>query len=75
MEKTHYSWKHAHADQYKACDVRVSNGSVKLSINNSEGTQEWPIANLEGEGVALGMFNTRKSIEGFARSCMSYALK
>lgn len=66
--------RHAHADQYKACDIRVDNGSVKLVTEDKNGVQEHPIAQIKGEGVALGMFNTRASIEGFARSCMNYAL-
>ena len=67
--------RHAHADQYKACDVKVNNGSVKLVIEDQDGTRDFPVAQFEGEGVTLGMFNTRASIEGFARSCMSYALQ
>ncbi len=67
--------RHAHADQYKACDIKVTDGCVKMVTEDKNGTQEWPIANIKGEGVALGMYNTRESIEGFARSCMSYALE
>ena len=37
--------------------------------------EEWTINQFDGPGVALGMYNTDSSIEGFARSCMNYALQ
>ena len=76
------SWKkpivvgrHAHADQYKACDVKIDGpGKLTLKFEGASGNKEWDIKEFEGEGIALGMYNTRDSIEGFARSCMTTAL-
>jgi isocitrate dehydrogenase len=33
------------------------------------------IFTFEGAGVAMGMYNTDESIQGFARSCFEYALE
>lgn len=76
------SWKkpiivgrHAHADQYKACDIRLKEpGTLSLVFENEKNQKKWLIKEFTGEGVALGMYNTKESIEGFARSCMTYAL-
>ncbi len=67
--------RHAHADQYKACDVHImEEGSLKLVFEGKNKREEWLVKDFEGEGVGLGMYNTRESIEDFARSCMSFAL-
>jgi isocitrate dehydrogenase len=68
--------RHAHADQYKAVDF-VTKGSGKLIItftpdNGNPETHE--IHHFSGDGIALGMFNTDLSIQGFARSCFNMAL-
>ncbi|MBC62432.1 MAG: isocitrate dehydrogenase (NADP(+)) [Zetaproteobacteria bacterium] len=70
--------RHAHADQYKCTDVIApQNSTIKLVLEDQSGSKlkEWPINSFESPGVALGMFNTDTSIEGFARSCMSFALQ
>ena len=69
--------RHAHADQYKATDVRTSGpGTLKMTFEPSDGgePQEWVINEFEGDGIAMGMYNTDDSIRDFARSCMNYAL-
>lgn len=68
--------RHAHADQYKATDVKIPGaGKLKMVYTSSNGeTKEWEINDFKGSGVAMGMYNTEKSIRGFARSCMNYAL-
>jgi isocitrate dehydrogenase len=67
--------RHAHADQYKATDVRIpGEGSLKLTFEGPEGRQEWEIHRFDGPGVALGMFNTDESIAEFAQAVFSYAL-
>jgi len=72
--------RHAFGDQYRAQDFKV-NGPGKLTISyvpsdKSGGeaiTRE--VTNFpEGGGVSLSMFNTTKSIEGFAHACHQYAL-
>ena len=68
--------RHAHADQYKCTDVRLEGkGKLKLVYEQEGGkNQEWEITQMDGNGIAMGMYNTDESIRGFARSCMSYAL-
>jgi isocitrate dehydrogenase len=68
--------RHAFGDQYRATDV-VTEGKGKLTMtfkpeNGPEKT--WEVYQFEGSGVAMCMYNTDASIEGFARSCMNYAL-
>jgi isocitrate dehydrogenase len=68
--------RHAHADQYKAVDVRTEGpGTLKLVFEGKDGKkQEWPINEFTGPGIGLGMFNTDESIIEFARSVFQYAL-
>tara|TARA_B100000809_G_scaffold263157_1_gene315743 strand:+ start:129 stop:1355 length:1227 start_codon:yes stop_codon:yes gene_type:complete len=69
--------RHAHADQYKATDVRIPGpGTIKMVFEPSDGgtPQEWVINEFDSSGIAMGMYNTDASIRDFARSCMSYAL-
>ncbi len=68
--------RHAHADQYKAVDF-VTKGKGKLTItytpeNGSPETHE--VFDYNGDGVAMGMYNTDESIRGFAHSCFNIAL-
>ncbi len=69
--------RHGHADQYKATDVKIPGaGTVKLVFEGTDGTkQEWEVNKYKGAGVAMAMFNTDESIEGFARSSFNYALQ
>jgi isocitrate dehydrogenase len=68
--------RHAHADQYKAQDVRTEGpGTLKLVFEGKDGKkQEWPINEFAGPGIGLGMFNTDESIVEFARSVFQYGL-
>ena len=69
--------RHAHADQYKATDVRISGpGTLKMVFEPSDGgtPQAWVINEFDSSGIAMGMYNTDASICDFARSCMNYAL-
>src|SRR5947207_1635149 len=68
--------RHAHADQYKAQDVRTEGaGTLKLVFEGKDGKkQEWPINEFTGPGIGLGMFNTDESIVEFARSVFQYGL-
>ncbi len=69
--------RHAFGDQYKATDFVVP-GKGKLSIKfvpeNGDKVIEHTVYDFEGEGIALGMFNTKESIVSFAHSCFNYAL-
>jgi isocitrate dehydrogenase len=69
--------RHAFGDQYRATDIKIDRpGTLKLRFEPKDGStpQEWEIHAFDGAGVGMGMFNTLKSIEGFARSCFQYAL-
>ncbi|CAM4020541.1 NADP-dependent isocitrate dehydrogenase [Nocardiopsis rhodophaea] len=70
--------RHAHADQYKASDFKVPGpGTVTITYTPEDGGEpiEMEVANFpEGGGVAMGMYNFRKSIEDFARASFGYGL-
>ena len=69
--------RHAFGDQYRATDVKIKGkGKLKLTFTPEGGGKEevWDIYDFDGDGIAMGMYNTKKSIEGFARSCFNYAL-
>jgi len=70
--------RHAHGDQYKATDFKVPGpGTVTITYTPEDGSEpmELEVATFpEGGGVALGMYNYRKSIEDFARASFNYGL-
>eukprot|EP01129_Flabellula_baltica_P016142 TRINITY_DN8469_c0_g1_i1.p1 TRINITY_DN8469_c0_g1~~TRINITY_DN8469_c0_g1_i1.p1 ORF type:complete len:440 (+),score=117.34 TRINITY_DN8469_c0_g1_i1:66-1385(+) len=70
--------RHAHADQYKAQDMRFHQaGELKLVFTPKDGSapQERVVYNYpDAGGVGLAMYNTHQSIRDFAHSSLSYAL-
>jgi isocitrate dehydrogenase len=70
--------RHAHGDHYKASDFTVPGpGTVTITYTPDDGGEplEIEVAKFgEGGGVALGMYNYRRSIEDFARASFRYAL-
>ena len=78
------SWKkpitiarHAFGDVYKAAECLVEPGcEVRLCVKSKEGEKVscMPIADFEGGGVVMGMYNTDASITSFAKACFEYAL-
>jgi isocitrate dehydrogenase len=70
--------RHAFGDQYRATDF-VTKGKGKLTITFTPEDGSTPVSHevydFEGDGVAMAMYNTDESIEGFARSCMNQALE
>ncbi|GAA3539111.1 NADP-dependent isocitrate dehydrogenase [Amycolatopsis ultiminotia] len=70
--------RHAHGDQYKATDFKVPGpGTVTITYTPDDGSapMEFEVAKYpEGGGVAMGMYNYRKSIEDFARASLQYGL-
>lgn len=68
--------RHAYGDIYKDTEINLSKGdTVYLTVKNGEKTFEKEIFKFNSsDGIALGMYNTNKSIESFARSCFEYAL-
>jgi len=71
--------RHAHGDQYKATDFKVPGpGTLTISYTPDDGgaPMEFEVARFpEGGGVALAMYNYRKSIEDFARASLRYGLE
>lgn len=68
--------RHAFGDQYKATDFTVKGkGKLTITFESENGeNQSYEVYNFEGDGVALAMYNTDKSIIGFAHSCFNMAL-
>jgi len=69
--------RHAHADQYKATDVKIGGpGVLKMVFSPKDGSKptEWNVNNFDGPGIGMGMFNTDESIYEFANSCFNFAL-
>ncbi|MBI1758219.1 MAG: NADP-dependent isocitrate dehydrogenase [Actinobacteria bacterium] len=70
--------RHAHGDQYKATDFTVPGpGTVTITYTPDDGAEpvRFEVARFpEGGGVALGMYNFRRSIEDFARASLRYGL-
>jgi isocitrate dehydrogenase len=71
--------RHAHGDQYKATDFKVPGpGTLTISYTPADGgdPMEFEVAQFpEGGGVAVGMYNYRRSIEDFARASLRYGLE
>lgn len=69
--------RHAFGDQYRATDVKTKGkGKFTMTFTPEGGgaPESWDVFNMPGDGVIMGMYNTRESVEGFARSCFNYAL-
>jgi isocitrate dehydrogenase len=68
--------RHAFGDQYRATDFVVKGkGKLTMKFEGEDGTtQEFEVYNFKDGGVAMGMYNTDESIQGFARSCFQVAL-
>ncbi|MFJ8913172.1 NADP-dependent isocitrate dehydrogenase [Amycolatopsis sp. NPDC102389] len=70
--------RHAHGDQYKATNFKVPGpGTLTMTYTPADGSEpmEFQVAQYpEGGGVAMGMYNFRKSIEDFARASLQYGL-
>ena len=69
--------RHAFGDQYKATDFTIK-GKGKLTITFTPDDKSESISHevyhFEDDGVAMAMYNTDKSIRGFARACMNQAV-
>lgn len=70
--------RHAFGDQYRATDIKVpGKGKLTMTFEPADGGEKktWDVHNFDGPGVAMGMYNTTESIEGFARACLTYGLQ
>lgn len=68
--------RHAYGDIYKNVEILAEGpGKAELLFTDQEGKEtRKTIHEFKGPGVIQGVHNTDASIEGFARSCFSYAL-
>ena len=68
--------RHAYGDIYRASEMRIEKpGRVELVYTTEDGTEVRQLVHEFAEsGVVSGMHNLDRSIEGFARTCMNYAL-
>ena len=68
--------RHAYGDVYKNSEIRVEGpGTAEIVFTAADGTvTRKDIHTFEAPGIVQGIHNTDASIEGFARSCFSYAL-
>ena len=68
--------RHAYGDVYKNSEIKVDGpGKAEIVFTTQDGTESRKlIHDFDGPGIVQGIHNTDRSIEGFARSCFSYAL-
>lgn len=69
--------RHAFGDQYRATDTVIKGpGKLTMTFTPEDGgeVQTFEVFDFKDGGVALSMYNTDKSISGFARSCFNMAL-
>ena len=68
--------RHAYGDIYRATETKIPGaGKVTLTYQPANGeAQVMDVFDFKGPGVAMGMHNTRASIEGFARASLNYGL-
>ncbi len=69
--------RHAYGDVYRAVETKIPGpGRVTLTYAPADGSKPTvlEVHDFKGPGVALGMHNTRASIEGFARASFNYGL-
>ena len=69
--------RHAFGDQYRATDTVIKGkGKLTMTFTPEDGSapQTFDVYDYKGDGVAMCMYNTDDSIQGFARSCFNMAL-
>jgi isocitrate dehydrogenase len=69
--------RHAYGDIYRAAETKIPGpGKVTLQYHPAGGGEPLvlDVHDFKGPGVAMGMHNTRASIEGFARASLNYGL-
>ena len=68
--------RHAFGDIYRATDVKIPGPGKLQMVYTPEGGEAvtMDVHDFKGAGVAMGMFNTLASIEGFARASFNYGL-
>ncbi len=70
--------RHAYGDIYRATEMKIPGpGKVTMTYQPADGSPAQTLDIFDfgaGGGAAMGMHNTRVSIEGFARASFNYAL-
>lgn len=68
--------RHAYGDVYKNTEMKIEgSGKAELVFTDKDGNEtRKTIHDFTDDGIIMGMHNTKKSIESFARSCFNYAL-
>jgi isocitrate dehydrogenase len=69
--------RHAYGDIYRAVEMKVPGpGTVTLSFQPDGGgeAQTLDVFDFKAAGIAMGMHNTKASIDGFARASFNYGL-
>jgi isocitrate dehydrogenase len=68
--------RHAYGDIYRATETKIPGpGRVTLVYTPASGAPvEMEVFDFKGPGIAMGMHNTNRSIEGFARASFNYGL-
>ena len=68
--------RHAYGDIYRATETKIPGpGRVTLVYTPTSGAPvEKEVFDFKGPGVTMGMHNTNRSIEGFARASFNYGL-
>ena len=69
--------RHAYGDIYRATETKIPGpGKVTLQYHPADGSAPMvmDVHDFKGPGVAMGMHNTKASIEGFARASLNYGL-
>ncbi|KAF8609299.1 isocitrate dehydrogenase NADP-dependent [Ceratobasidium sp. AG-I] len=70
--------RHAFGDQYRSTDfIAPGPGKLELTYTPTDGSKPTTlnIYDFEGPGIALAMYNTDESIEGFAHASFKMALE
>ena len=70
--------RHAYGDIYRAVEIKVPGpGKMELTYTPADGTAPLVlnVHDFKGPGVALGIHNTKESIDGFARASLLYGLQ
>jgi isocitrate dehydrogenase len=78
------SWKrpisigrHAYGDIYRSVEYKVPTaGKAELVFTPASGKEQVSLVvhEFKGPGVIMGMHNTEKSIQSFARACINYSI-
>lgn len=68
--------RHAYGDVYRASEMLIDEpGRVELVYTKANGEEvRQAVHEFKTRGIVTGQHNLDKSIEGFARTCMNYAL-